>query len=71
METYISEQEIYTRIKKYRESLSEEEKTDGSKILELKDHTRAKLKEKLTAGQMRAIRYKDKYDKIRSKKVLE
>lgn len=69
METFISEQEIYTRIKRYRESLPEDERTETNfNILGLKEHTRAKLQDKLTASQRRAIRYGAKYEALKAKR---
>lgn len=74
METYISESEILDRIRRYRESLSDEETLSiktNVKPMELTERTKEKLANQLKAGERRSIRYKDKYESLKIKRKLE
>jgi hypothetical protein len=68
MEKYISESEILDRIRRYRESLSDEESVSikvNVKPMELTERTREKLANQLKAGERRSIRYKEKYEALK------
>jgi hypothetical protein len=60
METYISEAELTIRAKKYRDTLTYDEKFDfeiETSILNLTNNSRTNLNKKLTASERRTIRY--------------
>lgn len=60
METYISEAELMIRAKKFRDTLTYDEKFDfeiETSILNLTNNSRTNLNKKLTASERRTIRY--------------
>jgi hypothetical protein len=73
METYITQDDVLISIKRYRDSLTEEERKEKdveAKIVKLSDRTRAKLQSKPTASETRRIRYAAKYEALRNKESL-
>ena len=70
METFISEADILIRIKKYRESLTYDEKFDfeiETSKLKMGKKGEARLK-KTSASEFRKNRYGPKYEELRNKK---
>lgn len=60
METYISEAELTIRAKKFRDTLTYDEKFDfeiETSILNLTNNSKTNLNKKLTASERRTIRY--------------
>jgi hypothetical protein len=72
METFIPAEEIFFRIKKYRESLTYDEQFDfemeTSKLL-MGKKGKERFEKNLRAPEYRKKRYGEKYDALRNKKL--
>lgn len=72
METFISEEEIYFRIKKYRQSLDYDDQFDfemETSKMKLGEKGKKRFEKNLRAPEYRKNRYGEKYEILRNKKL--